>query len=60
MLLQELLKVYTEHNSIPRIGQPDDVAREVAYFTSDQAEFISSISLLVDGDMLACSPEGSF
>ncbi len=55
----ELLKAYAQRNSIPRIGSPQDVAKAVAYLASDQAEFITGTSLLVDGGMLARSPEWS-
>ena len=53
----ELMNAYIQRNAIQRIGTPEDVAKAVAYLASDQAEFITGTSLLVDGGMLARSPE---
>jgi len=55
----ELRDAYTQRNAIPRIGAPEDVAKAIAYLASDQAEFITGTSLLVDGGMSTRSPEWS-
>lgn len=34
-----------------RIGEPDDVARAVAWLVSDQADYINGTSLVIDGGM---------
>jgi NAD(P)-dependent dehydrogenase (short-subunit alcohol dehydrogenase family) len=38
---------------IGRIGQPGDVATAAVFYASDQAEFITGTTLLVDGGMTA-------
>ena len=55
----EIAQAYIQRNSIQRIGTPEDVAKAIAYLASDQANFITGTSLLVDGGMLARSPEWS-
>lgn len=56
-LTPQLANAYIARSAIPRIGSPEDVAKAVAYLASDQANFITGTSLLVDGGMLARSPE---
>ena len=38
---------------IPRIGQPDEVARAAVFLASDEASYCTGAELLVDGGMLA-------
>ena len=38
---------------IGRIGQPGDVAAAAVFYASDQADFITGTTLLVDGGMTA-------
>jgi NAD(P)-dependent dehydrogenase (short-subunit alcohol dehydrogenase family) len=38
---------------IGRVGQPGDVAAAAVFYASDQAEFITGTTLLVDGGMTA-------
>jgi NAD(P)-dependent dehydrogenase (short-subunit alcohol dehydrogenase family) len=38
---------------IGRIGQPGDVAAAAVFYASDQAEFLTGTTLLVDGGMTA-------
>jgi len=38
---------------LPRIGQPDDIARAVLYLVSDASSFVTGTSLIVDGGGLA-------
>jgi len=35
------------------VGQPEDVARAIAYLASDDAAFVTGTGLLVDGGRLA-------
>jgi NAD(P)-dependent dehydrogenase (short-subunit alcohol dehydrogenase family) len=36
-----------------RLGEPDDVARAVAFLASDDATYISGVNLMVDGGWMA-------
>jgi enoyl-[acyl-carrier-protein] reductase (NADH) len=48
LALKNLLKL------IPygRIGEPEDVARAVAWLASDEADYITGVTLYVDGGMM--------
>ena len=39
-----------------RVGTPDDVAAAVAFLASDDAAWITGITLPVDGGLLAAGP----
>lgn len=47
----------TPNTPIPRYGQPEDVARAVAFLASDEAAFITGAVLPVDGGLLTRLPE---
>jgi NAD(P)-dependent dehydrogenase (short-subunit alcohol dehydrogenase family) len=40
------------HNQVPRIGVPEDIANAVAFLASDEAGYITGISVPIDGGML--------
>ncbi|MCV2894306.1 SDR family NAD(P)-dependent oxidoreductase [Lentibacter sp. XHP0401] len=42
-------KIFVEQCPLQRVGQPDDVARAIAFLASDEAAFISGEILRVDG-----------
>lgn len=42
-------KIFVEQSPLQRVGQPDDVARAIAFLASDEASFISGEILRVDG-----------
>lgn len=44
------------HNLISRVGVPEDVANVVAFLASDDAAYITGISIAVDGGMLQHFP----
>jgi len=46
---EESARVMATRQSIPRRGEPEDVAGAVAFFASDDAAFITGQTLLVDG-----------
>ena len=54
-VMQEML----ERTPVGRLGEPDDVAAVVAFLLSDEASFVSSIDVLVDGGMVQGMAAGS-
>jgi NAD(P)-dependent dehydrogenase (short-subunit alcohol dehydrogenase family) len=40
------------HNLVPRVGAPEDIAHAVAFLASDDAGYITGISIPIDGGML--------
>lgn len=46
-----LFDYVTEHQSIKRVGMPEDLAPAVSFLVSDDASFITGQTLLVDGGM---------
>src|SRR6185312_15718623 len=47
-----LLRQCARMHPLGRIGQPEEVARAIAFLLSDWASFITGAALLVDGGML--------
>ena len=52
-LTQEMIDACTEKTALPRFGKPKDVGRAAVFLASDDAEWITGASLLVDGGMIA-------
>jgi NAD(P)-dependent dehydrogenase (short-subunit alcohol dehydrogenase family) len=50
---EETIERQTERTLLPRLGTPRDVAAAVAFFASEEAEWITGAQLLVDGGYLA-------
>jgi NAD(P)-dependent dehydrogenase (short-subunit alcohol dehydrogenase family) len=44
------------HNLLPRFGMPEDIANTVAFLASDDAAYITGISVAVDGGRLQHQP----
>jgi NAD(P)-dependent dehydrogenase (short-subunit alcohol dehydrogenase family) len=40
------------HNLLPRVGAPEDIANAVAFLASDDAGYITGVSIPIDGGML--------
>jgi NAD(P)-dependent dehydrogenase (short-subunit alcohol dehydrogenase family) len=48
-----VLDYYLERIALQRIGQPDEIAAAVAFLASDDARYVTSAELLVDGGFIA-------
>jgi NAD(P)-dependent dehydrogenase (short-subunit alcohol dehydrogenase family) len=53
MTWEQYLGFATEGRPIPRMGQPDEVARAVLYLASDESSFVTGAALPVDGGGVA-------
>ncbi|MFD9668818.1 SDR family NAD(P)-dependent oxidoreductase [Rhodococcus sp. NPDC059968] len=52
----ELITQYTRHCDTPHVGQPEDIARVVAFLHSDAARYITGQVIRVDGGFTEHSP----
>jgi NAD(P)-dependent dehydrogenase (short-subunit alcohol dehydrogenase family) len=46
----------TRHSLLPRAGRPEDIANIVAFLVSEEASFITGVTIPVDGGMVAHLP----
>ena len=51
-LTQEMIDAVAEKTALPRFGKPRDVGRSAVFLASDDAEWITGASLLVDGGLI--------
>jgi NAD(P)-dependent dehydrogenase (short-subunit alcohol dehydrogenase family) len=49
---QRTLNRWADELPIGRAGQPEDIAKAVAYLASDDAEFVTGTAFVVDGGRL--------
>ncbi|XP_077535435.1 meso-2,3-butanediol dehydrogenase-like isoform X3 [Haemaphysalis longicornis] len=55
-LMEELSK---DKHAMGRVGTPEEVARCIAFLASDEASFVTGVTLPVDGGLLLKSSDGS-
>ena len=48
----ETLKKYSESITVGRTGQPEDVAKLVAFLASDESEYMTGQSICIDGGII--------
>lgn len=53
---EELMEVMTNHNVLPRLGEPEDIANTVVFLGSDESSYITGQVFGVDGGFLMHSP----
>lgn len=49
---QWFFEQFSENNPVPRIGEPVDIGKAVAFLASDDASYITGTSLVVDGGLI--------
>jgi NAD(P)-dependent dehydrogenase (short-subunit alcohol dehydrogenase family) len=47
--IPEVRESMTAHNSVPRMGRPDEIAYAALYLASDEAAFVTGAQIIVDG-----------
>jgi NAD(P)-dependent dehydrogenase (short-subunit alcohol dehydrogenase family) len=52
-LTLEQIEACRQRTPLPRLGRPDDIARAALFLASDEAEWITGTSLVVDGGFIA-------
>jgi NAD(P)-dependent dehydrogenase (short-subunit alcohol dehydrogenase family) len=52
-LTPEQIEACRQRTPLPRLGRPDDIAHAALFLASDQAEWITGTSLVVDGGFIA-------
>jgi NAD(P)-dependent dehydrogenase (short-subunit alcohol dehydrogenase family) len=56
MVPEEQLAMLEKHTLLPRLGNPDDIARMVVFLASDEASFVTGQILAVDGGISTHQP----
>jgi len=51
----EAQKLMLEHNLVPHLGAPDDIAEVAAFLASDQSRYVTGASIVADGGFTAHS-----
>lgn len=56
MLAPEQLAMLEKHTLLPRLGQPDDIAKALVFLASDDSSFVTGQLLAVDGGITVHQP----
>jgi len=49
MFSLQFLEIQSKSHPLGRVGQPEDVAKAIAFFASDQSSFVSGQLMYIDG-----------
>lgn len=52
----ELQQIYLKYNTVPYLGEAENIASTIAFLASDDARYISGQTLIVDGGMSCHNP----
>lgn len=55
-LPEEMRKLFIRHNSLPRLGEPEDIAATVAFLASDDARYVTGQTIVTDGGLTIHNP----
>ena len=56
LLPPEQLQMFEKHTLLPRLGQPDDIAKAVVFLASDDASFVTGQLFAIDGGISTHQP----
>lgn len=55
-LPENMRKIFIRHNTLPYLGEPEDIAAAVAFLASDDAKYITGQTLVADGGLTIHNP----
>lgn len=55
-LPENMRRIFTRHNSLPYLGEPEDIAATVAFLASDDAKYITGQTIVADGGLTIHNP----
>lgn len=55
-LPENMRKIFIRHNSLPYLGEPEDIAATVAFLASDDAKYITGQTIVADGGLTIHNP----
>lgn len=55
-LPEDMRKLFIKHNSLPYLGEPEDIAATVAFLASDDARYITGQTIVADGGLTIHNP----
>lgn len=55
-LPKDTRNIFTRHNALPYLGQPEDIAAVVAFLASEDAKYITGQTIIADGGLTIHNP----
>lgn len=52
----EAIRTFLNHNSLPYLGQPSDIASVISFLASDDARYVTGQNIIVDGGLECHNP----